>query len=229
MAVAAVVALLALAAEKGVEKAKSGSSALVPRVMGVGVTAGALCLKVPQIVAIARAGSTDGISLAGSYMEVPMYSAFALYHARLGYPLDTYGENVAITLQSLVIVGLVWAMRRTGRGHMLAVLAAAAALHGGIWLLPRPLLPVVAQAQPLIMCAGYGPQILLNFKAGCTGQLSALTTAMRFVGCLVRTATTLARLRGDPWVLSAYLVSASLTGVLLAQVLLLPRDCPERL
>lgn len=192
---------------------------------GAGLVLGSLSLKLPQIALLLRTRSTAGLSLAGCYGEVPMCASFAIYHARLGYPLDTYAENLVITAQNLAIIAIYWWLRPPSLAHMLTAIALGVGLHVTLWKLPARYQPLVAQAQPLAMLWGYLPQILLNARLGCTGSLSAVTTGLRFTGCSIRLLTTLCRIGKDKALLAAYGLAAGCTGAMLAQLALLPAAC----
>lgn len=198
---------------------------LLAMLFGTGIMLGSLCLKLPQIVKLVRNRSVLGLSLAAAYSEIPMYSSFAIYHARLGYPWDTYGENVIITAQNLAIIAIFWVLQPPGLAHAVLALSVGVALHAALWLLPVKYQPLIAQAQPVSMLCGYLPQIMLNARNGCTGQLSAATTVLRFVGCLIRLGTTIVRIGDDVWLVLAYVLSALLTAVLCGQLLFLPAAC----
>lgn len=205
-------------------RASAASSALSV-VFGAGLVLGSLGLKLPQISKLLRTRSTAGLSLLGCYGEVPMCLSFAIYHARLGYPLDSYAENLLLAAQNLAIIGIYWALSPPPLAHMLGVATAGIALHAGLWLLPTRWQPLVAQAQPAVMLWGYAPQIALNARLGCTGSLSAVTTAMRFAGCALRLVTTVTRIGLDPYLLGAYGLAALCTGTMLAQIATLPAAC----
>ena len=186
---------------------------------------GSLGLKLPQIALLLRSRSTAGLSLAGCYGEVPMCASFAIYHARLGYPLDTYAENVVIAAQNVAIVLIYWWLDPPPVMHMLAVATLGVSLHLGLWALPARYQPLIAHAQPLAMLWGYVPQIALNARLGCTGSLSSVTTALRFAGCSIRLLTTLLRIGQDKALLAAYGLAAGCTGAMLLQLALLPASC----
>eukprot|EP00955_Chlamydomonas_euryale_P058941 357241-Chlamydomonas_euryale.AAC.28 len=61
-------------------------------------------------------------------------------------------------------------------------------------------------------------QIWKNFSESSTGQLSAVTTAINVVGCVVRLFTTASEGGGDA-MFRQYLVSLALNGTLMAQIL----------
>lgn len=204
---------------------RRGLQHVTSALFGAGMVLGSLGLKLPQIALLLRTRSTAGLSLAGCYGEVPMCASFAIYHARLGYPLDTYAENLVITAQNLAIVAIFWWLEPPPLAHMLGVSALGLGLHLLLWVLPARYQPLVAQAQPLAMLWGYLPQILLNSRLGCTGSLSAATTALRFAGCSIRLLTTLCRIGRDVPLLAAYGLAATCTGTMLAQLALLPAAC----
>ena len=60
-------------------------------------------------------------------------------------------------------------------------------------------------------------QVTANFRNSSTGQLSAITQFLLFVGALIRVLTTISE-TGDMMVLTSYLISGVLNGVILAQI-----------
>ena len=110
-------------------------AALASKVLGYAVVAGASVLKVPQIAAVLRAGSAQGLSRTMFEAEIVGYTVVLAYSLHRGLSFNAFGEVVFMLLQNAVLLLLIYRYsppppRRT------AVLwgayaAAAAAFLGG--------------------------------------------------------------------------------------------------
>ncbi|RMC17262.1 hypothetical protein DUI87_05840 [Hirundo rustica rustica] len=70
----------------------------------VHLTTWAVCavIKLPQLVAVLRAGSAWGLSLSSLLLELAGYLVFLRYQIYYGYPLETYLEYPIIIAQVLI-------------------------------------------------------------------------------------------------------------------------------
>ena len=85
-------------------------------------------------------------------------------------------------------------------------------------LKPPSVLPALALVNaPLIVTANLA-QILQNRRNRSTGELSALTVLLRWLGAVVRVGTTLWQLKGDRAVLLNHTLGVLCTSTLLAQL-----------
>ncbi|KXZ52179.1 hypothetical protein GPECTOR_10g808 [Gonium pectorale] len=170
---------------------------------------------VPQIAAIVRAGSAEGLSLTSNAVELLCFT---------GYAFNTYGEVFACWVQDAVIVGLIFRhMRLSGRVVAAATAAFAAACA---WLFspacPIELLSALQLSTIAVMAVGARlPQIWLNVKRGNAGVLSAATCALNVAGCIVRVYTTVV-LTGDAIILGGCITQLLLNAVLLYQSIATP-------
>ena len=83
---------------------------------------------------------------------------------------------------------------------------------------PPSVLPALALVNaPLIVTANLA-QILQNRRNRSTGELSALTVLLRWLGAVVRVGTTLWQLKGDRAVLLNHTLGVLCTSTLLAQL-----------
>jgi mannose-P-dolichol utilization defect protein 1 len=81
---------------------------LVSKTLGYAILIGAFGLKIPQILNIIKNKSTAGLSPMGFYMEVPLVSTVLVYNYLNNNPISSYGENIVILIQNLVLVVLLW-------------------------------------------------------------------------------------------------------------------------
>lgn len=83
--------------------------AVVSKALSYGIIMGSLILKLPQILKIIAAKDVTGLTSSAFYMEVVLYLSSTIYNLLRGYPLTTWGENLVILAQNIVLVLLLWA------------------------------------------------------------------------------------------------------------------------
>lgn len=219
---------------------------LLSKAVGYTLFAASALVKVPQIVRFVSRGSVSGISSAYVHLELTSTICSCCYNFLMGYPISTWGELLNICLQNMVILALYHHFTRS----IDATALLSAGFHMGtayILLndmlpdlqLPRvacePLLahmPSACEVLPgrqfmavlptLIVLASRIPQIALNFTQGHTGQLSAVTSTLFFMGNIARLFTTMTEVK-DPVLLAGVLVSIILNGTLVLQLFLFRR------
>ena len=150
----------------------------VSRAASLCIVAGAALLKVPQILNVLKAKSADGLSLLSLELDVLVFIASIAYSVKLSYSLHSYGEQVLVLIQNVILCLLAYGFEKRGtRGVMSAALGAgavalcAATPLAYAWVLSS--VSLVANIGSLV------PQILKNRRRQETGALSAATVRMR--------------------------------------------------
>ena len=90
------------------EAIDAGFQVLVSKILGYGILVGSLFLQVPQLFKILKLRSVAGISRWSRYSEVPINTSSCIYHYLIRAPLSTWGENIIVLAQNLIIVSLCW-------------------------------------------------------------------------------------------------------------------------
>eukprot|EP01026_Neomeris_dumetosa_P000165 TRINITY_DN10042_c0_g1_i5.p1 TRINITY_DN10042_c0_g1~~TRINITY_DN10042_c0_g1_i5.p1 ORF type:complete len:155 (+),score=11.77 TRINITY_DN10042_c0_g1_i5:76-540(+) len=83
-------------------------SLLISKGLGYAILVGASIVKIPQIVAIMSSGSAEGLSALSFELEIIGYSIGASYGYLKGLPINTYGEAIAIQLQNIYLLLMVY-------------------------------------------------------------------------------------------------------------------------
>ncbi len=83
-------------------------TAMVGKLFGVLIIVGSMLNKAPLFINILKSKSVVGISSSSVYSEAIMYSNAAFYCVRQGHPFTAYGETLLITLQTLMVIVLMW-------------------------------------------------------------------------------------------------------------------------
>ncbi|KAG0251836.1 hypothetical protein DFQ27_008496 [Actinomortierella ambigua] len=202
--------------------------------LGMGIVLGGAIVKVPQIIKIVAAHSAEGVSFT-SYMLETLASVISLaYNVRQNNPLSTYGETFFVTIQNLIILGLMmlYSKRQLSGfiiissflflGKLLAQTSSMTHLDGSVvtsTLVPAGAMAVLQAATIPINLASKVPQIIENYRNGSTGQLSAFTVFNYFAGSLARVYTTMTEV-DDMIILAGFLLSTLFNCILALQMAL---------
>lgn len=165
--------------------------------LSYGIVVGSSTLKVPQILKILKSGSASGISLLSILVELLAYVISLSWGIRQRLPFSDYGENAIIFAQVVFLLSLVGVYQRKK------------ALACGVFFLELVLLYAFLNdlisisshrkllgSQMLLNLFSRLSQIVANFKAHSTGQLSFLTFFLAFGGGCARVLTTATNV---PW------------------------------
>jgi mannose-P-dolichol utilization defect protein 1 len=156
----------------------------------LGLVAGGAILKLPQIIKMVNAGSAAGISFSSYFLETISFTISLIYNVRNANPFTTYGEQLFITIQNVVILGLILYYNRQ-LPQLVVILSAyfvaALLLYSSV---PMSYLPLIQSSTILIGIASRLPQLYTNYTNKSTGQLSIVTVALQALGSVARTFTT---------------------------------------
>ncbi|KAG9462579.1 hypothetical protein GDO78_013829, partial [Eleutherodactylus coqui] len=146
-----------------------------------------LTVKVPQIVKLVRSGTAEGLSFQSVLLELLALSGTMVYSITHGFPFSSWGEVLFLMIQTLIIGFLIQHLRgRTALGAL-----ALAVYFALIAILLSPVIPMVVVT---LLQAANVPAIIIsrllqaatNYRSGHTGQLSAVTVTLLFLGSLAR-------------------------------------------
>uniref|UniRef100_A0A7S0NTS5 Mannose-P-dolichol utilization defect 1 protein homolog n=1 Tax=Calcidiscus leptoporus TaxID=127549 RepID=A0A7S0NTS5_9EUKA len=212
---------------------------VVSKVLGYGIVAGSAMVKLPQVAKIARAGNVDGLSSSSIALELTATIASFSYFAPLGYAFSTWGENLFLLVQNVLIYAL-HSHYTSGLGPSFALGAAAYTAFGSVLffrLLPSLDVPQavcsgvglsrcrvtcadVAGSLPILLSLGSRlPQIMQNMRQGHTGQLALATYLLTTLGGCARIFTTMQEI-DDPLTLAQALLNFLQNAALLLQIVL---------
>ncbi|KAM3962777.1 mannose-P-dolichol utilization defect 1 protein homolog [Aphomia sociella] len=186
--------------------------------LGIGIIAGSILVKVPQILKILNSKSAEGINFFGVCLELFGITANFAYSYVMNFPFSAWGEGTFLGIQTAIIAALVLHYGGTpGRAAVfLAVyLGIVSILVSGytpldiLWSMQAAIVPVIVIAKAI--------QIVTNYKNGSTGQLSAVTCFLLFGGSVARIFTSIQE-TGDSIVILTYCVSSAANAALVLQL-----------
>ncbi|KAF8878381.1 mannose-P-dolichol utilization defect 1 protein [Gymnopilus junonius] len=190
--------------------------------LGIGIVVGGSIMKVPQILLIVNARSARGLSLEAYILETLSYAITLAYSFRNQFPFSTYGENLFLTLQNVLITLLIIAYAPSRRGAQKSQtisLAAVGAITSGfaLYAVPPSALSFLQMTTLPLSLFSKLPQIRQNYRSRSTGQLSAFAVISQIAGCLARLFTTATEV-GDALVSAGFALALILNLVLGAQL-----------
>ncbi|KAK7005973.1 mannose-P-dolichol utilization defect 1 protein-like protein [Favolaschia claudopus] len=194
--------------------------------LGIGIVLGGSIVKVPQLLLIVRGRSARGLSLPAYILETLSYAITLLYAYRNEFPFSTYGENLFLTLQNVIITILIilyspskspsqQTQSKTTTLTLTSLLLLTSLLTCS--LLPLPLLALLQLTTLPLSLSSKLPQITQNHRAQSTGQLSAFAVVAQILGCAARLFTTATEV-GDSVVAAGFVLALVLNVVLGVQL-----------
>jgi mannose-P-dolichol utilization defect 1 len=197
-------------------------SVLLAKALGVAILLGACANKVPIMLNMWNSQSAAGFSRSSMYMETVVYANGAAYGALELHPFTAYGENMALLLQNLILIGLIWKFTNNPlvslqEKLMLAVGAILYCLC--VYSLPVELRYILQASNGLILIVSRGAQVFDTYQVKHTGAQSIVTNTLNLMGGVARIFTTLKE-TGDMAVLGGFAVSVVLNLAVFTQYLL---------
>lgn len=162
------------------------------------------------------AGSVAGASFGATYLDLLGYLLQSGYHLVLGSPFSAYGETLIITVQSALLVLLLWRYQSPGAGHASVVTALLAAAAAVPFNLPPAYLLYVQLGTSVVFSVSRLLQIVSIARAGGIGNLSFVTLFMQFAGSAARIFTSSVEVK-QVEVFYSFVLSTLLNGTLVAQ------------
>ncbi|KAH6874477.1 hypothetical protein BKA70DRAFT_1208710 [Coprinopsis sp. MPI-PUGE-AT-0042] len=194
--------------------------------LGVGIVVGGSIMKVPQILLIVNARSARGLSLPSYVLETLAYGITLAYSMRNHFPFSTYGENLFLSFQNVLITFLIIfyappalspsASNSKQAKFILATLATGITSYS-LSSLPLQTLTILQLATLPLSLLSKLPQIMQNHSSKSTGQLSAFAVFSQIAGCLARLFTTSQEV-GDNIVAAGFFLALVLNVVLGTQL-----------
>ncbi|XP_075213041.1 mannose-P-dolichol utilization defect 1 protein homolog isoform X2 [Lycorma delicatula] len=191
--------------------------AAVSKVLGLLIVAGALMVKVPQIVKIWNNQSAAGLSFVSVLLDLYAVTAGVAYSYARGFTFSAWGDALFLLIQTVLIAVLVLHYNRsssTASAFLICFLAILYALVGG--MTPVDYLWSMQATSVPIMFLGKMIQAFTNYKNGSTGQLSSMTCFMLLFGSAARIFTSIQE-TGDNVIIITYSLATLGNAVLVSQ------------
>ncbi|KAI5759121.1 MPDU1 [Gulo gulo luscus] len=192
---------------------------LLSKGLGLGIVAGSLLVKLPQVFKILRAKSAEGLSLQSVMLELVALTGTMVYSITNNFPFSSWGEALFLMLQTVTICFLVLHYRgQTVQGVTFLATYALVLLLLLSPLTPLALITLLQASNMPAVVVGRLLQAATNYRNGHTGQLSAVTVFLLFAGSLARIFTSIQE-TGDLLMAGTFVVSSLCNGLIAGQLL----------
>lgn len=190
------------------------------KLIGYAIIVGASAVKLPQVFKIFGAKSGAGITLVGVLLEVLAITFNACYSVRNNFPFSAWGEAIFLALETAAIAFLVLWYDISKRRALLFFLAYAALVLALIHptLVSKEVMWYLQSSVIVLAVSGKMAQVIKNYKAQSTGQLSAITAWAILAGSVTRIFTTIQE-TGDMLTAVTFACTASVNAAIAFQVL----------
>ncbi|XP_067668761.1 mannose-P-dolichol utilization defect 1 protein-like [Haliotis asinina] len=192
---------------------------VISKCLGFAIIVGSCIVKVPQVAKILGARSGEGINLYAITCELIAISSNWAYGYALKFPFSAYGEAVFLAFQTALIAMLVLFYNgNTPKAIIYVTVYAFSMIYLLSPMASMALLSMLQAANSLIIAISKIIQAAANYRNSSTGQLSAVTVTLLFLGALARIFTSVQE-TGDFLVIFSYIVSSLFNGIILFQIL----------
>mmetsp|Transcript_2086 Transcript_2086/g.3269 ORF Transcript_2086/g.3269 Transcript_2086/m.3269 type:complete len:215 (-) Transcript_2086:41-685(-) len=199
-------------------------SVILSKVLGWIIILGAVGLKVPQIIAILKAKSVEGLIPSMFYLEVIVYTISVGYQMTVVHaPFNAYGDLFALLIQDFIILGLIFYYTKEKlhviAGLVIGYICFASAMFGGVDdIVGFPVMEQLMRFCILLSIWSRVVQIVPNYQNKSTGTLSFVTFFLNTAGAAVRVFTTIVE-TFDMTTLAGFIVSVAVNGIIAGQIL----------
>lgn len=192
----------------------------ISRALNLGIIAGSLLYKAPQIIKILQKTSVEGISITSYYFQFAMVLVSLFYNIHIKAPIATYGENISIFFQNALLIILHW--KFNPKTNAITSFLVGAFFAGFSFVLYSDILPEyvwegVGIANIVLLYLSLCPQIYENWKNKSTGVLAVITVFLSFAGSIARVFTTIKEVE-DRLLLILFISATFLNLIVLLQI-----------
>lgn len=192
--------------------------ALLSKALGMGIIAGSLLIKVPQILKIYNSKSGAGINLLSVLLDLSAITFHMAYSFVNGYTFSSWGDNTFLALQTAIIGMMVLWYSGAKTKSTIFGLAYLTMVYVLCTATPMNILTALENCIIPILLAGKLTQAWTNYCNSSTGQLSATTAFLLLAGSLARIFTSIQE-TGDSMIILTFCVSSFVNAIIAAQVI----------
>ncbi|KAL4220413.1 Mannose-P-dolichol utilization defect 1 protein [Mactra antiquata] len=192
---------------------------VISKCLGYSIILGAVLVKLPQILKIINSKSGEGISIFSVLFELVAISSNMTYCIANAFPFSSYGEAIFLCIQTSLVMFLVLFYGNNMMGSFLFLLSYIGIM---VYLLspvaPLTLIETLQGFNIILVIVSKLIQVYSNFQNGSTGQLSAITVGMIFLGSVARIFTSIQE-TGDSLIILSYASAAVCNAMLVGQMI----------
>ena len=203
---------------------------LISKGLSIGIVFFSFISKLPQILYMYKEKAVTGLSYISIYLDIFSFLCSTLYPFHMNYPFLTYGENLILMIQNIIIFCLAWNYdinQNSDRRNMSFSFLFCSFLFAVYKdLLDERAWKIVGSASTVLSLISRLAQIFKSFKEKSTGPLSTITYGLNMGGNLARIFTTLKETK-DVLLAGGYIISFFLNLTIFLQIIYYNRGKKE--
>jgi len=193
---------------------------ILVKTLGYGIIFGSTLVKVPQIIILLSARNGVGVSLFSVFLELIALTFTSSYSLAHSFPISAWGESLFLMLMTSLVAFLILyydKSKQLAYGFIFSFSVLVYLMMSGIiplhvlWALQVLNVPLVISSKLV--------QAWVNLKNGHTGNLSAITVGLVFLGCVARIFTSI-RETGDSIIILSFALATIANAILVLQIFL---------
>ena len=189
-------------------------SQLISKLLGILIILGSCLNQIPVMVNLYTSKSASGLSKSYLYGDFLIKANAALYGYLAAMPLTAYGENIALSIQSVAVLLLAWHFAKvTSDEKVTVVVGAITYLVAMVKYLPEEYRYLLMASIWPLLAYSRGAQIIETQKVRHTGAQSIITTGTNLLGGLARIGTTMVEVGFDIPMLTGLFLSVGLNTI----------------
>mmetsp|Transcript_4461 Transcript_4461/g.8569 ORF Transcript_4461/g.8569 Transcript_4461/m.8569 type:complete len:227 (-) Transcript_4461:19-699(-) len=200
------------------------------KLLGTLIIVGSCLNKAPLFLNIINTKSVAGMSPQAVYSECIMYANAAFYSYLQGNPFTAYGETLLITIQTVIVILLMWKFKvepQVTMNERMIVTSICAVYISFVFCIPTDKLYLLLSINVPVTVFSRGSQIYCYYKEKHTGTQSIITVLMNFTGSAIRVITTINLVGFDIPMLAGYGISLVLNSIMISQFVLYKKNTEQ--
>ena len=192
---------------------------IISKGLGYAILAGSVLLRVPQILKIVSAQSGEGISVLSEILMILAGFGTMAYGYFKQFPIAAYGDIYFLYIQEIIILFLILFYQKRVF-NALATVAIIGAMTSLLFLnmLDEKIILLLNGLSLFLSVTSKMIQAFSNYQASSTGNLSAITLVLQFLGCVARIFTSIQE-TGDSYLIITYVGVSLANFVLVLQLM----------
>jgi len=194
-------------------------SSTIAQFLGYTVAVGSFSLYTPIAFRVLKQKRADGLTLSTWWLKIASYTCSDIYNFSRGYPISAWAETFVITVEALVILGLVAYYQEKADAKFFVTAIVFCALAGLLANSSPEAIALGQASSAIVNVVALLPQFALNYRLQTAGDYSPVTAGLASAGCAIRLFTTVQLAGSDPLLLGTYGVAFLLNSSLLGQII----------
>lgn len=194
---------------------------LVSKLLGILIIVFSVTLKLPQIISMLKnRKSATALTESSLFNDILSTHVIILYNLHHGYSFSSYGENISIEIQNIIIIVLFFLEVRAGLIRYLTILSILSfTVIAYLGLLPEYAWALVGGSNIIFLLMSRLSTITNNFANKNTGPLSIITFILAAGGNATRVFTAIHE-NGDLLMIGTFLLTLVLNITILCQIVI---------